>query len=165
LVDAYYGPPELREQVDAEPLSDAAALVEEGDALLEGLEDGWLRDQARGLRTYAGVLAGEKLSYSDEVEGCYGVRPERTSTDVYEAAHERLEELSCRGRGRSPTATGCGGQNLVPAEIVVPALLEIAAELRGIVSRLVELPDGEGSTPTWSTTSLGGVQLLLRRST
>ena len=35
-------------------------------------------------------------------------------------------------------------QNLVPAEVVVPALLDVAAELRGIVSRLVELPDGEG---------------------
>jgi hypothetical protein len=142
LVDAYYGPSELKERVDSESLADAAALVEQGDALLEGLEDGWLRDQGRGLRTYAGVLAGEKLSYSDEVEGCYGVRPERTSPDVYEAVHGRLEELL---PGAGPLADRYRvwrEQSLVSADLV-PALLDVAAELRGIVSRLVELPDGE----------------------
>ena len=93
LVDAYYGPEELSREVEEEELSEPSALVEQGDALLAGLEDGWLRDQALGLRTYAGVLAGEEVSYSDEVEGCYGVRPERVVTDVYEAVHERLDEL------------------------------------------------------------------------
>jgi hypothetical protein len=57
------------------------------------LEDGWLRDQVVGLRTYAGVLAGESVSYADEVEGCYGVRPTYTDEAVFTAAHERLEEL------------------------------------------------------------------------
>ena len=50
LVDSYCGPAELREQVDAEPLAEPAALVAEGEALLAQLEDGWLRDQALGLR-------------------------------------------------------------------------------------------------------------------
>src|SRR5262249_62215203 len=52
LVDAYYGPPELKDRVDSETLTEAAVLVEQGDVLLEALGDGWLRDQARGLRTY-----------------------------------------------------------------------------------------------------------------
>src|SRR3989442_13112325 len=75
LVDGYYGPPELREQADAGPVQEPAALVEEADDLLGALDDGWLRDQVLGLHTYSRVLAGEELSYSDEVEGCYGVRP------------------------------------------------------------------------------------------
>src|SRR5439155_988704 len=70
LVDAYYGPPDLREQADSEPVPEPTALVDEADDLLGRLDDGWLRDQVRGLRTYAGVLAGEALSYSDEVDGC-----------------------------------------------------------------------------------------------
>jgi hypothetical protein len=92
-VDAYYGPEELAQQVESEPLSEPSALAEQGDELLARLDDGWLRDQAVGLRAYAGVLAGEEIPYSDEVERCYGVRPERVSTDVYEAVHERLREL------------------------------------------------------------------------
>src|SRR5437870_13873569 len=88
-----YGPPELAAAVDAEPPVDPRALVSAAEALLDELEDGWLRDQVVGLRTYAGVLAGESGSYADEVEGCYGVRPTYTDEAVFTAAHERLEAL------------------------------------------------------------------------
>ena len=143
LVDAYYGPPELKERVDAEPVVEPAALVEQADALLEGLEDGWLRDQARGLRTYAGVLSGEELSYSDEVESCYGVRPERTDTQVYEDALEGLEALLPGTGSLVDRYQAWKSQSTVPADRVVPALMDVAAELRVVVSRLVELPEGE----------------------
>ena len=87
IVDAYYGPPELAAAVDAEPPVDPRALVSSAEALLDELEDGWLRDQVVGLRTYAGVLAGESGSYADEVEGCYGVRPTYTDEAVFAAGH------------------------------------------------------------------------------
>jgi hypothetical protein len=146
LVDSYYGPPELKQQVDAEPVVEPAALVAEGDALLADLDDGWLRDQALGLRTYAGKLAGEELSYSDEVERCYGVRPERQATEVYAEAHERLDEL-LPGDGALPERyrawrSAC----TIPAGLVVPALQDAAAELRSATATLVELPAGEEAT-------------------
>jgi hypothetical protein len=122
LVDAYYGPAELKEQVAAEPLAEPEALVADADALLGGLEDGWLRDQARGLRTYAGVLAGEELSYSDEVERCYGVRPQRVGTEVYEEVHERLEELLPGSGDLAERYEEWRKAKLVPAEKVVRAL-------------------------------------------
>jgi len=50
LVDAYYGPPEIKERVDAEEPVDAAQLAADGDALLGELEDGWLADQVARLR-------------------------------------------------------------------------------------------------------------------
>ena len=59
LVDAYFGPSELAAEVDAEPPVDPQALVAAAEVLLDELDDGWLRDQAVGLRTYAGVLVGE----------------------------------------------------------------------------------------------------------
>lgn len=45
IVDAYFGPPELAAAVDAEPPVDPRALVAAAEALLDELEDGWLRDQ------------------------------------------------------------------------------------------------------------------------
>jgi hypothetical protein len=69
------------------------ALVSDAELLVGEFEDGWLRDQVVGLRTYAGGLAGESRSYADEVEGCYGVRPTHTREAVFAAAHERLAEL------------------------------------------------------------------------
>src|SRR5436305_13773713 len=93
IVDSYSGPPELMAAVDAEEPVDPRTLVSTAKALLDELEDGWLRDQVVGLRTYAGVLAGEPGSYADEVEGCYGVRPTFTDEAVFTAAHEQLDGL------------------------------------------------------------------------
>ena len=143
LVDAYYGPEELAAQVEAEALAEPAVLVADADALLAALDDGWLYDQAFGLRTYAGVLAGEELSYSDEVEGCYGVRPERAGTDAYEAAHERLEELLPGSGDLAERYEAWRRDTTVPPERVVPAIGDLVAELRGRTAELLELPAGE----------------------
>jgi hypothetical protein len=151
LVDAYYGPAELSQLVDAEQLLDPSDLVAEADSLasdvqsaeLDAQRKGWLGDQVRGLRVYAGVLAGEAPSYADEVEGCYGVRPERWSEDAYRAVHEQLDELlpgSGPLRGRYENWRE---DHAVPSTRMVPALVALAAVLRTRTSRLVELPDGE----------------------
>ena len=144
LVDAYYGPPELKEQVDAEPLAEPDDLVAQADALLGSVDDGWLRDQAVGLRTYAGKLAREEISYSDEVERCYGVRPERRDIAVYAAAHERLDEL-LPGEGElTERYQAWRREATLPADLVVPLVQEAAAELREATAKLVDLPEGEG---------------------
>jgi hypothetical protein len=144
LVDSYCGPPELRDEVGAEPLREPVELVADAEALLFGLDDGWLRDQARGLRTYAGVLAGEQLSYSDEVEGCYGVRPQPAGKDVYEAVHARLEEI-LPGQGNLAGRYEAWRQaNRVPPEKVVPAIRDVLGELRTRTAALLDLPEGEG---------------------
>jgi len=144
LVDSYFGPVELKEQVDAEPLVEPAALVEQADALLAGLDDGWLRDQAQGLRTYAGVVAGEEISYSDEVEACYGVRPERASADVYGAVHEQLDELLPGSGPLGDRYTTWRRSRSVPGDRVVPAVRAVLDVLRARVAALVDLPAGEG---------------------
>jgi hypothetical protein len=143
IVDAYYGPEGLSREVDAEPLTGLAALVSEADELLSDLEDGWLRDQAQGLRTFAGVLAGEQLGYSDEVERCYGVRPGRVSTEVYAAAHERLDALLPGAGPLAERSDAWQRSRLVPAERVVVVFRDIAQALRERTRALVELPEGE----------------------
>jgi hypothetical protein len=144
IVDAYYGPPELAAAVEAEPPVDPRALVAAAEALLDELEDGWVRDQVVGLRTYAGVLAGESGSYADEVEGCYGVRPTYTDEAVFTAAHERLEELL---PGDGPLAERYGRWQdsiRVPTERVERTIAAVVEEARVRTRSLVELPDGEG---------------------
>jgi hypothetical protein len=118
IVDAYYGPPELAAAVDAEPPVDPRTLVAEAETLLDELEDGWLRDQVVGLCTYAGVLAGESVSYADEVEGCYGVRPHYTDEAVFTAAHEQLEVLLPDGGTLAERYERWQSSSLVPADQV-----------------------------------------------
>lgn len=144
IVDAYYGPPELATAVDAEPPVDPRRLVAEAETLLDELEDGWLRDEVVGLRTYIGVLAGESGSYADEVEGCYGVRPTHTDEAVFAAAHERLEELLPGDGTLAERHERWEASIHVPAEQVGRTLAEVIEEARGQTRGLVQLPDGEG---------------------
>ena len=44
IVDAYFGPPELAEEVEAAPPAEPSVLVAEAESLLDELADGWLRD-------------------------------------------------------------------------------------------------------------------------
>jgi hypothetical protein len=144
IVDAYFGPPELAAAVDAEPPVDPRTLVAEAETLLDELEDGWLRDQVVGLRTYASVLAGESGSYADEVEGCYGVRPTYTDESVFAAAHERLEELLPGDGTLAERHERWETSSLVPAEQVEHTVAAAIEEARAWTRGLVELPDGEG---------------------
>jgi hypothetical protein len=146
IVDAYFGPPELAAAVGAEEPVAPRALFAAAEALLAELEDGWLRDQVSGLRTYAGALAGDAGSYADEVEGCYGVRPSHTDETVFEAAHARLDEL-LPGDGTVGDRYRRWEESLrVPAEGIEPALAAVIEEARAQTRGLVELPDGEGVT-------------------
>jgi hypothetical protein len=144
IVDAYYGPPELAAAVEAEPPVDPRALVSDAEALLDELEGGWLRDQVVGLRTYAGVLAGEPGSYADEVEGCYGVRPTHTNEAVFMAAHERVEELLPGDGPLAERYERWRNSMLVPTEQVERTMAAVIEEARAWTRGLVELPTGEG---------------------
>jgi hypothetical protein len=144
IVDAYYGPPELAAAVDAEPPVDLRTLVAEAETLLDELGDGWLRDQVVGLRTYAGVLAGESGSYADEVEGCYGLRPTYTDEAVFTSAHERLEEL-LPGEGPLAERYKRWQDSIgVPTEQIERTIAAVIEEARVWTRGMVELPDGEG---------------------
>jgi hypothetical protein len=144
VVDSYYGPPELKAAVDAVPPVDPRALVPSAEELLGELEDGWLRDQVAGLRSYAGVLAGESRSYADEVEGCYGVVPAWTDEAAFTAAHERLDEL-LPGKGSPAERLERWEASIrIPAEKVEATLATVIEEARAQTRALFGLPEGEG---------------------
>jgi hypothetical protein len=85
LVDAYYGPVELAQRVDDEPVPELGALLYDANELILELDAGggpdevqrrrWLRAPLAGKHTPARKLSGEVVRYVDEVEQCYGVRP------------------------------------------------------------------------------------------
>jgi hypothetical protein len=146
LVDAYYGPPELQQEVDAEPTVDAAQLAADGDALMDELPDGWLRDQVKGCATYAHVLSGDDISYADEVDGCYGVRPEPTPVSVYEAVHAELDELLPGDGSLYERRQEWRARHLVDGGLAVPVLNDLLPILRERTLALLDLPDGEELT-------------------
>jgi hypothetical protein len=143
IVDAYFGPPELAAEVEAAPPADPRELVADAEALLGELEDGWLRDQMVGVRTYAGVLAGESRSYADEVEGCYGVRPTHTDEARFAAAHEELETLLPGGGTLAERYRRWEESIRVPVELVERTVAAVVEAARSTTRSLVDLPAGE----------------------
>jgi hypothetical protein len=151
LVDAYYGPAEISGQVEAEALREPAELVADAARLLESLEDGgldedrrrWLRAQVVGLETVARRLAGEEIPYEDEVERCYGVRPQRVSEEVFEAAHRQLDQaLPGSGSVAERYQAWREGDGL-RGEKLAAVVDSLAADFRSRTEALVGLPPGE----------------------
>jgi hypothetical protein len=151
LVDAYYGPPELSARVEGEEPPDAAALAAEAQALLAGLDGTiedeqrarWLRAQLVGLETVARRLAGEVVSYPDEVERCYGVRPSLVPEEAFAGAHEALDEVL---PGQGPVHErylSWERAQTVNRDALLPALEALTSDLRERTRELVSLPDGE----------------------
>jgi hypothetical protein len=143
LVDSYYGPAELKEQVDAEELVSPAQLVQGASVLRDSLEEGYLRDLVHGCWTYARVLAGEQMSYSDEVEGSYGVRPERTPDAVFEQVHDELDALLPGDGLLEERRRAWRDRHLCPGDKAVAVLEDLLPLLRARTRELVALPDGE----------------------
>ncbi len=144
VVEIYYGPPEIAAGVTAEPVTAPADLVTEADRLLEGLDDGWLRDQVGGLRARAGVVAGERWDYSDEVEACFGVRPSRTDQTAIAEAYERLEALLPGPGSLRERYLAWEHSTQVPDEKVPTVVDAVVEEARAQARRDFGLPEGEG---------------------
>jgi len=145
LVDFYYGPSELSEQVRHEPVVAPAELANEAAAFLDSLAGAspWLLDQVRGLATCANVLAGEEIPYSDEVEACYGVRPEYVPEERFAAAHVELD-AALPGKGSLVSRFEAWRESqLVPTDQLVPALERCIDLLRVRTAESLGLPEGE----------------------
>jgi hypothetical protein len=149
LVDGYYGPPEIAVAVEGEPPRPPAELVAEAAALrgsLDGLEPArarWLDAQLVGLETVARRLAGEDLQFAEEVERCYGVRPERVPEDVFEASHRELDELLPGGGSLAERFRAWQeADTLSPAQLK-PFAEGLAADLRRRTADAFGLPEGE----------------------
>jgi hypothetical protein len=153
MVDAYFGPEDLRRRVDDEPLRPLPALVADARALVADLDRGdgdlaaprrrWLRAQAAGLHVAARKLAGEDVAFVDEVEQCYGVRPTWVDHDVLAEAHRRLDEVL---PGDGPLITRYEAwrvaHQLTP-EQVTAAVHTLAEAFRERTATAFGLPEGE----------------------
>jgi hypothetical protein len=142
LVDSYYGPPELKQEVDAEPLREPAELVVDAGRLLDSTE-GWLRHQVVGLETVARKLTGEEIAYADEVERCYGVRPRRVPEAEFEAAHRELDRILSGDGTLAERYQAWREGDPLPRERLGPALEALSAELRTRTLETFGLPEGE----------------------
>ncbi len=152
LVDAYYGPPELAARVAAEPLRAPRELEARARRLradlaaaddLDAARRHFLVAQVEGLRTTAAKLAGDAIGYADEVEACYGVRPELVPEDTFAAAHRRLDQVLPGGGPLAERYVAWREAQAVPPDKLRPAVQSLAEDLRARTAALWGLPPDE----------------------
>ena len=149
FVDAYYGPSELSARVDEEDQADPTGLAAEAAALakeLDGFEEQrrhWLLGQIRGCETVARRLAGEPLSWAEEVERCYGVRPKRVPENRFEAAHRALEEVLPGDGSLAERYQAWRETDTLSGDALARVTDSLAEDLRSRTEKLVGLPEGE----------------------
>ena len=152
LVDAYFGPGDLAARVAAEPVLSPDRLADDARSLLAELEQAteldparrrWMVAQTTGLRQTARRLAGEPVSYADEVEACYGVRPRWVEEDELADAHLRLDAVLPGSGSVAERLITWREKQAVPVDRLGAAVASIAEDLRERTQRLFGLPDGE----------------------
>jgi hypothetical protein len=151
LVDAYFGPPELKERVTGEGKVEPDVLIDEARSVRAALGEikeaqrrAWLEAQVDGLECVAEMVAGRKVGWSESVRRCYGLDVQPTPDERFEAAHGKLDAALPGDGDLAERLEAWNTTQLVPADKVRPAFESLVAELRDETRRLIDLPEGEG---------------------
>ncbi len=101
-VDAYFGPEDIREIVDAKGKVQLEELSSTLDQILGSTHQDeriteerreYLNAQLKAMQTTLSILKGEEIGIVEETQGLYGLTPVWTEESVFEKAHQELEYL------------------------------------------------------------------------
>jgi hypothetical protein len=150
-VDAYIGPAELRAEVAAEPQPDPVALSGQATALsaevagsdLAPARIGFLTAHLDALAVGGRRLAGEQMSFVDEVKSYFQVDIAPVPTDVFAAAHDEISALLGGSGPLMDRWTAFREADTCPVPLVETAVRTLAAALRERVAGPTGLPADE----------------------
>ena len=151
LVDGYFGPAELKAQVDMDQQRSPARLREDAAALRARLpaevpepdRRAWLDVQLVALETQAAALAGDALPYLDHVTRCFDHTPAWIPDERFDDAAARIDEL-LPGDGTLEDRLAAWDAGLeVPVERLPDVLDWLVVRFRAAAAERFGLPDGE----------------------
>jgi len=151
FVDAYSGPPKLREAVQAEELRPIATLLEDVIDLqrtlpAQGYEvrrDTFLAKQLRAIETVILKLSGESFPYREEVERCFDISPSWVEEARFLEIHQELDEVLPGDGALQQRLRAYRDRSIVTEERVLPLIQIVLGELRRRTHDLVPMPEGE----------------------
>jgi hypothetical protein len=155
-VDAYYGPDSLRTSAEAESLS-VAEIRASAESLIAVLGDSvpayqdsvvamrhrYLRVQLGSMAARARMLSGERLSFDQEAQALYDVKPPHLEPVHFDSLLARLDSLL---PGRGPLADRYQrfrDRLMIPANLVDTVFKTAIAACRARTMAHLRLPPGE----------------------
>jgi hypothetical protein len=151
FVDSFTGDPALSRAVDNEPRLAPRALADHARQLQRELPHSNLADQRKqflqahliALECTARKLAGERITFIDEVEQYFQVRIRPGDEDAYAQAHRNLDALLPGAGSLSERLTAFREADEVPARRLQGAVQALSSALRDRVRRKYALPEQE----------------------
>ncbi len=151
-VDAYFGPPALKEGVMKGPVPTPNDLLVDATALLSDVaaadlppnRAGYLAAQVVALQTACRKLAGEVIPYREEVRLCFDIEPAKTPESVYEEAIAALGDALPGEGDIASRMIAWRARFEVPVETARLMIETIVAETRSRADAFASLPGGEG---------------------
>ncbi len=151
LVDGYFGPADLKAQVDMEQPRPVACLRDDAAELRARLpaeveardRRAWLDAQLVALETQAAGLVGEALPYLEYVERCFAYAPPRRADAEFEAAAAALDGLLPGGGSLTERIDAWDAQFVIDRDRLELVAAWLAERLRARAATLFGLPDGE----------------------
>jgi hypothetical protein len=154
-IDAYYGPPELQARAKAEGAGQSLeALSKRATDLAkrvsaidhEGLDQRrarFLTAQLTAATTRLRMLRGEKLSFEDEAEGLFGVRPALKPLTDYDPLLQQVEALVPGPGPLAERVQAFEQQFTIPTDKLGPVFEAAIAECKARTAKHIALPKGE----------------------
>jgi hypothetical protein len=151
LVDGYFGPADLKAQVDVEQLRPPGRLAEDAATLLERVQvdvaepdrRDWLTHQLTALRTQAEVLAAASLPYLDHVTRLFAWTPQRRDDAVFERAAADLDALLPGSEPLDERLQAWDDQFVVPVDRLRDIVDWLVGRFRARSSATFGVPRGE----------------------
>jgi hypothetical protein len=151
LVDGYFGPADLKAQVDLEQLRPPRRLAEDAEALLARIggevpehdRRAWLTGQLVALRTQAETLAGDEPGYVEGATRLFDWTPVRRDESVFDEAAAEIDRL-LPGPGSVADRLAAFDRGFeIPVDRLPDVLAWLTATVRGRAGDLFGLPPGE----------------------
>ncbi|HEU4672383.1 MAG TPA: hypothetical protein VFS32_05735 [Candidatus Limnocylindrales bacterium] len=154
LVDGYFGPADLKARTDMESLPAPASLVADAERLRERAAAGvaeadrrdWLDRQIVALETHARRLAGERLSYVEELRRLFDWQPQRREDALFDEAAARVDGILPGPGSVAERLAAWDGGLTVPEARLASVVEWLLAEFRRRAEEAFGLPDGESLT-------------------
>ena len=161
-VDAYYGDPRYAQLAESEPRT-AERLLEEARYLIariDGLEANYpvalsaeevqrrayLRAHASAAEARLRMILGEKMSFADEAEALFGVRPELRPLESYEPILARIDALIPGDGDLTDRVNAFKAHFVIPPDRLQPVFDAAIAECRRRTVEHIALPANESFT-------------------